>query len=153
VTLILIMVALASTPIRLQHPADPVSLSLHEVASTLREAHVEVFGQAPSRHRLALAVGQVRLEGLALPGRNLGGLEYVPGLPWVQVDRVTRLRAFDSYPEAARAYWSHLGRVCRGALAMMDWGTPEEVASALRRCGWYRAPVAWYQAGLRALAR
>lgn len=100
-----------------------------------------------------MALAQVRLEGLSLPGRNLGGLEYVEGLPWVRVDRLTRLRAFDSYPEAARSYWTLLRRLCMGAVATMDGGDPEATDRALRRCGWYRAPVAWYSAGLRALRR
>lgn len=142
---------LLSTPVRMEHPSTPRRLDVRELPAVLEQAHLAVFGRRPSRSRLSLAVGQVRLEGLALPGRNLGGLEYVPGLPWVRVDRLTRLRAFDSYAAAARAYWDVLSMRCRGALSAMDGGDPDEVARRLRRCDYYRAPEEWYRAGLRAL--
>ena len=75
------------------------------------------------------------------------------GLPWVRVDRLTRLRAYDTYDEAARAYWALLGRICKGALSAMDNGSHVEVAARLKRCGWYGAPVQWYVDGLRMLRK
>lgn len=144
---------LLAAPVRLQHLATPTRIDVAELPAVLARAHAAVFGLAPSRSRLGLAVGQVRLEGLALPGRNLGGLESEPGQPWVRVDRVTKLRAFDTYDAAARAYWILLGARCGGALTAFDAGDPDEAARRLRRCGYYGAPEAWYRAGLRALRR
>lgn len=142
---------LLACPIRPQHPATPTELPVAELPAVLALAHVDVFGVPPSRARLALAVGQVRLEGLTLPGRNLGGLEYERGLPWVRVDRLTRLRAFDDYAAAARAYWGLLRARCSGALAAFDAGDPDDAARRLKRCGYYGASEAWYRAGLGAL--
>lgn len=132
---------------------EPVGISVDGARREIAAAHVEVFGRRASAARLSLLVAQVRLEGLVLPGRNLGGLERVRGEAWVQVDRVTQLRAFRTYQDAARAYVALLGRHCRGALHVMDGGDPAETARRLRICGWYRAPEAWYAAGLAALRR
>lgn len=99
-----VLAFLLASPVHLERPATPTSITVPEVRATLARAHVDIFGAAPSRSRLALLVAQVRLEGLALPGRNLGGLEYIAGRPWVRVDRLTRLQAFDDYDAAARAY-------------------------------------------------
>ena len=150
---ILAAILIASVPVHLERPATPTHIDVADLAPVLARAHVDVFGRAPSRARLAMAVGQTRLEGLALPGRNLGGLEYERGLPWVRVDRLTRLRAFGGYEEAARAYWSLLRERCAGALVAFDAGDPDEAARRLRRCGYYGASEAWYRDGLRALRR
>jgi hypothetical protein len=150
------MLAILIAAVALLHLPDapePIGLSIDGARRELTAAHVEVFGRRASAARLSLLVAQVRLEGLALPGRNLGGLERVPGAPWVQVDRLTQLRAFWRYQDAARAYLILLGRNCRGALHAMDSGDPDVTAAALARCGWYRAPERWYAAGLRALRR
>lgn len=144
---------LLSTPVRLERPAIPTALPVADLPAVLAEAHLDVFGRAPSRARLSMAVGQVRLEGLALPGKNLGGLEFEAGKPWVRVDRLTRPRAFESYAEAARAYWTLLRERCSGALHDFDAGDPEASARRLRRCGYFHASVDWYIAGLRALRR
>ncbi len=142
---------LLTAPIRLQHPATPTAITVAALPAVLARAHVAVFGAPPSRGRLSIAVGQVRLEGLTLPGRNLGGLEYERGLPWVRVDRLTRLRAFDDYDAAARAYWSLLSARCSGALRAFDDYDADEAARRLKRCGYYGASEMWYRAGLRAL--
>lgn len=150
----LVAALLLSTPARpLQRPATPTSIDASDLPAVLTAAHVDAFGVPPSRARLGMAIGQVRLEGLTLPGRNLGGLEYVEGRPWVRVDPLTRLQAFDSYREAAVAYWHVLGDRCRGALVAFDAGDPDEAARRLKRCGYYGAPEPWYRAGLRALRR
>jgi len=135
----------------LQRPRTVDRLNRVDVAAVLDRAHEEVFGERASAGRLQVAVAQLLLEGLALPGRNLGGLERVPGEPWVQVDAVTQLRAFDSHAEAARAYWRMLARICRGALAAFDYGSPEEIARRLYRCWWFRSSEQRYARGLRGL--
>lgn len=142
---------LAVTPIQLQQPATPTSLAVADVPATLTRAHIVVFGKPPSRARLSIAIGQVRLEGLTLPGRNLGGLEYERGKAWVRVDRLTRLRAFHSYHDAAVAYFGLLAERCKGALHAMDGGDADEVAVRLKRCSYFGVPTAWYAKGLRAL--
>jgi hypothetical protein len=142
---------LLSAPHRFEHPATPTRIDVRDLSDVLTDAHRDVFGRSPSRARLGMAIGQTRLEGLALPGRNLGGLEYVPGRPWVRVDRLTRLRAFDSYADAARAYWSLLAARCAGALVAFDSGDPSESARRLKRCGYFGAPEEWYRTGLAAL--
>lgn len=148
-----VLAYLLTAPVRLEHPATPTSITVADVAPVLRRAHDDVFGRPPSRARLGMAIGQVRLEGLALPGRNLGGLEYVRGKPWVRVDRLTRLQAFDSYDDAARAYWRLLRDRCSGALVAFDAGDPAESARRLKRCGYYHASEDWYRDGLRVLRR
>lgn len=85
-----LLAGILAAPVRLERPATPTALPLVDAAAVLADAHAAVFGSPPTRARLSLAVGQVRLEGLALPGHNLGGLEYVEGRPWVRVDRLTR---------------------------------------------------------------
>lgn len=142
-----------NTPHRFQHPATPTHIDVGELPAVLADAHEDVFGQRPSKSRLGMAVGQVRLEGLTLPGKNLGGLEYEEGLPWVRVDRLTRLRAFDTYHDAAKAYWRLLRERCSGALHAFDSGDPDESARRLKRCGYYGVSEEWYRKGLTALRR
>lgn len=152
-TLVALAALIFAVPLRLERPATPTRLDVVDAPAVLRAAHLDVFGVPPSRARLAMAVGQVRLEGLALPGRNLGGLEYVEGRAWVRVDRLTRLRAFDTYPEAARAYWRTLAACCAGALASMDGGDALTVAQRLKAGGYYGVSVERYATGLRSLRR
>jgi len=153
--LLLLVTALVAVlpPVPLQRPYAETHLPRVMVRAVLREAHVYVFDKEPSEGRLRVAAAQVRLEGLALPGKNLGGLERIKGQPWVQVDPVTQLRAFDTYAEAARAYWTLLAKVCRGALASFDYAGPEEIAGRLYRCWWFRSPEDRYARVLRALLR
>ena len=137
----------------LERPATPTSIAVEKLPDVLTRAHEEEFGSRPSRDRLSMAVGQVRLEGLALPGKNLGGLEFEPGRPWVRVDRLTRLRAFETYLDAAKAYWRLMNERCRGALHAFGSGDPEAVVERLKACGYFHGSADWYVAGLRALRR
>lgn len=153
-TVIAVLALLLTTPTpSLQRPATPTALPADAAPDVLRRAHVAVFAHAPSAARLAMATAQVRLEGLALPGRNIGAIHATRGQPWVRLGRSHRLRWFATYDDAARAYWRLLRSRCAGALHAMNSGDPAEVARRLRRCGYYRAPEAWYRDGLRALRR
>ncbi len=158
-TLIAVLALLLTTPAAappaetLPRPAEATALPVADAPAVLERAHLAVFGHLPSAARLAMATAQVRLEGLALPGRNLGAIHAVRGQPWARLGRSHRLRWFASYDDAARAYWGLLRARCRGALHAMNSGDPARVARRLRRCGYYRAPEAWYRDGLRALRR
>ena len=110
---------------------------MDELREKLALAHQTVFDVAPSQGRLTMAGAQVRIEGLALRGHNLGGLEAVPGKPWVGCGRGCRIRAFVSYEDAAVAYWEHLAERCRGALHAFDSRDPILVAHHLARCGYF----------------
>lgn len=123
-----------------------------EVPALLRSAHVAELGRAPTPARLAMAVAQVRLEGLALCGRNLGAIGAGPGEPSCKVGG-SRLRAWATYGEAARHYWATLRARCSRALHAYDTGDARLVAGLLARCGYHRTPVAIYAAGLASFGR
>jgi hypothetical protein len=123
-------------------------LTAAELPALLREAHTDVLGAPPTRARLAMAVAQVRLEGIRLCGRNLGAIGAGPGEPSCRVGG-SRLRAWESYGAAARGYFTLLQARCAGALHAMDGGDVDEVAGRLARCGYHRTTPERYAAGLR----
>ena len=106
----------------------------------LAAAFRAVVGHSPDPVTVDVAAAQVIREGLTLPGHNLGGLtdRKAPKVHGI------RLARFPNYPTAARAYWRVLVR-CK-ALAAFASGDVMRSARVLRKCGYFSAPIATYQA-------
>lgn len=131
-------------------PVDHVDL-----VDVLREGHTEEFKRRPNRARLSMAWAQVGLEngrGAKVWDLNLGniGPSRYGNDPWYFHAPGARYRAFDDLGSAARAYWRVIGR-CSSAMRAFDDGDPTSAARALKRCGYYGAPGAAYEAGLKSL--
>jgi hypothetical protein len=145
---LLVLVLALLMPASAQATLTPLSEVAMERA--LRAGHVEVFGRAPGRERLRVALAQVSLEtgrGRVVRCRNLGN---------ITASRRSRrcstgpgLRRFASARAAAAAYW-RLASV-RAALPYFDRGDAEGAAYALGRAGYYEASPDAYAAGMRAL--
>jgi hypothetical protein len=126
-----------------------------ELATLLDRAHLAELGWAPSRARLQMAVAVIRWEngnGDKVYLHNLGNLGAPPGGPYY-VDAGDYYAAFPDFSTAARAFWRHLDSHCARALRWFDAGDPRESASALKRCGYFSAPLEQYEAGLQSLHR
>lgn len=134
-------------------PSDATPVSRVELAAALEQGHVEVFGAEPSEPRLAVAWAHSAIEvgqGARARGNNLGNIGASSAGPAYVVAGV-RFRVYPTLDEGARAYWRHVLERCPGALPWFDAGDATGAARALRRCGWYRAPVETYAAAMRSL--
>jgi hypothetical protein len=125
------------------------------LVDALRDSHVAEYGTLPPRNRLAMAWAQVALEnghGTAVWNFNLGnvGPSRYTDNPWYFHVPGARYRAFDNFNDSGRAYWRVVHR-CSSALRAFDDGAPKVAAEALRRCGYYGAPLVPYVAGLNSL--
>jgi hypothetical protein len=144
----LLVLALLFVPARAEATLTPLSEVAMERA--LRAGHVEVFGRAPGRERLRVALAQVALEtgrGRFVRCRNLGNI--TAPRRGRRCSTGPGLRRFPSARAAAAAYW-RLASV-RAALPYFDRGDPEGAAYALGRAGYYEASPDAYAAGMRAL--
>jgi hypothetical protein len=131
-------------------PIDPPALT-----ALLFQAHLAELGAAPSRARVQMALAVIRWEngnGDKVYLHNLGNLGAPPGGPYY-VDTGGYYAAFPDFLAAARAFWRHLDTHCARALRWFDASDIDESASALKRCGYFSAPLGQYAAGLRTLHR
>jgi hypothetical protein len=131
-------------------PIDPAALT-----ELLYQAHLAELGTAPSQARVQMARAVIRWEngnGDKVYLHNLGNLGAPRGEPYY-VDTGGYYAAFPDFDAAARAFWRHLDTHCARALRWFDASDPGESASALKRCGYFSAPLAQYEAGLRRLHR
>ena len=138
-----------------RYPMVQTPMTRVELMSALREGHVKVFGQLPSKNRLAMAWGQVALEngqGKLSYNHNLGNVG--PGRPEQGTYFNSRdrhiYRAFDTFADGAAAYWEVIKR-CKAALARFDQGNPTEAALYLQRCGYFEADLENYTKGFSSL--
>lgn len=133
----------------LERPRQSTPLALDASPRLVGAAHKAVFGKWPGKHRLAMAVAHLRIEGsLRSLNFNLGSVMAGKGEPYVRASGL-RLRAYRSHAEAARAYWALLRRRCPRALHAFDARDPESAAELLARCHYHETPVATYARGLR----
>lgn len=133
-------------------PRDATPIGRAELAAVLRDGHFAVFGSFPSRRRLAIAWAQCALEsgqGARSRGHNIGSIGAPAGAPSFLVAGA-RFRVYGDFIEAARDYWSVVGRSQR-ALACFDAGDAACAARALH--GFYhRTDPEVYGAAMRSLA-
>jgi len=138
-----------------QRPKTLTPVDSTDLVDVLREGHAVEFGRAPTRARLSMAWAQVSLEnghGTQVWDFNLGniGPSRYGNDPWYFHVPGARYRAFDDLSAASRAYWRVIGR-CSSAMRAFDDGDPVAASRALKRCGYYGAPGAAYEAGMRSL--
>jgi len=144
----------ATDPAR-EVPSVVTPLGRTDIADVLLRGHVRELGVAPSASRLAMAWAQVALEngnGKYSYDHNLGNIgPWTPAQAWYlsPLDK-NFYRAFDTFEEAATAYW-RVVRKCPGALARFDAGFAEEAAKLLRQCGYFGADLATYAKAMASL--
>ncbi len=127
-----------------------------ELFDVLREAHISVLGTVPCDNRVTMAWAQVAFEngrGKKVFNYNLGNTGSHPTSPKRPFYRVSghRFRAHSNFQEGAEHYWKTILEMCSGALPAFDAGDPSQASQALRRCGYYRAPVEHYTVNLSSL--
>jgi hypothetical protein len=124
-----------------------------ELATVLRDAHLEVFGEPASKARLAVAWGQIAFEngrGKETFNYNLGNIGPYKGRPYYK-QGLSRFRAFTGFHEAAKVYWELLRDRCSGAMHSFDAMDALYTATKLRRCGYHGADIDLYARGLGSL--
>lgn len=142
-----------------QRPRQPTPLGEIEIALVLAEGHELAFGEPPTDLRLGIAWAHVSLEhrrGADIENHNFGNMsvnEHDPGDFFVRVLRErkrahydaefgrwrwyeTRLRAFPSATEGARAYWRHLFDHYNKALQLFSVGDGRDAGRKLARDGY-----------------
>jgi len=129
-------------------------LSGVQLMHSLREGYVEMFGEQPTKQRLAMAWAQIALEngqGKYLWNHNLGNIG--PGTSeqeyYVHSDYTT-YRSFDGYLNGAIAYWKHISRSTI-LFKHFNEGNPHGVAISLRNSGYYGAELEPYSKGMSEL--
>lgn len=151
---LLLFAVLTIAPSQRQKPVlTPIDRAA--LAGLLERAHLAELGTAPSRARLQMAVAVIRWEngnGDKVYHHNLGNLGAPAGDPYY-VDAGGYYAAFPDFGAAARAFWRHLDNHCARALRWFDASDLRESAAALKRCGYFSAPLDQYEAGLRRLHR
>ena len=151
---LILFAVLTIAPSQRQRPVlTPIDRA--ELAELLDRAHLAELGSAPSRARLQMAVAIIRWEngnGDKVYLHNLGNLGAATGEPYY-VDSGGYYAAFPDFSAAARAFWRHLDTHCARALRWFDARDTRESASALKRCGYFSAPLDQYEAGLQRLHR
>ena len=117
--------------------------------------HRTELAVVPSASRLAMAWAQVALEngnGRYSYDHNLGNVgPWAPEQPWY-LSRLDQnfYRAFDTFEEAATAYW-HVVKRCPAALQQFDQGNGPEAAKYLRSCGYFGADLGAYAKAMTSL--
>jgi len=143
-------------PPRRDHDMVRTPIEQGELTTVLREGHLQAYGVLPGQNRLIMAWAQVALEngmGRYAYNHNLGNLVPSRGQDsFYSAGDKHRYRHFDSFIDAAGAYWRVLGR-CPPALRAFDAGNPRRAAAALRGCAYFEAPVEAYAEGLVGLQR
>ncbi len=125
------------------------------LAAVLESAHLAELGTAASHARVQMAVALIRWEngnGDKVYHHNLGNLG-APAGDLYYVDTGGYYAVFLDFEAAGRAFWRHLDSHCARALRWFDARDTWESASALKRCGYFSAPLDQYEAGLRRLYR
>jgi hypothetical protein len=131
------------------------SMSRTEIVSTLRDAHVRVFGEAPSTNRLAMAWAQVALEnghGEHVFNHNMGNVSASSRdqPTYYSASDKHVYRSFETFIDGAIAYWEVIKR-CTAGIARFDWGNPTDAAVQLQRCGYFEADLDKYTVMLSSL--
>ena len=122
-------------------------LTTSQLVRTLRDAHIVVFGYAPSQTKLAMAWAHVGFEngrGKLIWNYNIGNLG--PSRDdhyYYRHSRYTDYRAFDGFLDGAIAYWRVVRR-CSSAINHFNNGSPRDAAIGLKRCGYYGVEVEHY---------
>lgn len=129
-------------------------MSRVELLQALRAGHVAVFGEEPSRNRLAMAWAQVAFEngqGKWSWNHNVGNVVKRGSQPYFfsSIDH-QRYRAFESFEDGAAAYWGTI-RHCAPAVRMFDVGAPTAAARSLKGCGYFEAELAPYARAMASL--
>lgn len=154
-----------AAPAQRMVPTVRTPITAEALADALHAAHVAVFGEAPSEHRLAIAWAQ--MWGETGDGRksfnfNLGNVKATKGWPetmrlrdehpdW-QTNPSSVYKSYRDHAHGAEDYWRLLGRLYQNALVAMDTGDSNAAAVALQhgKAGaYFEAPLATYQLGLR----
>lgn len=118
----------------------------------LRKAHVDVYRKQPTRNRLDVALAQVALEtgrGRFMYCHNPGNIGANRKDPNCTTKGGARVRKYKSARAGARAYWK-LSAV-KKSLVWFDAGDARGAALALKRAGYYVAPVDSYAEGMAML--
>jgi hypothetical protein len=139
---------------RVRVPRKNTPIEMLDLAKVLHDGHVEVFGYAPSRRRLAGALAQVRGEngnGRKVYNHNLGNIGLAPRIkaPFYQYGAGIFL-VFPDFKTGALAYWRTVQR-CTVALAAFEQRDPTRAAHAFHRCGYHTTDPDAYAAVLRPL--
>lgn len=140
----------------LRQAATKTPMTRTELLVTLRDAHQETLGSVPTNKLLASAWSQVAFEnggGWLTYNHNLGNIGangsdhryYVIGTATRH-----RYRHFDSFKDAAAAYWSVIRR-CEMAYQAFSDGNIKAATVSLKRCGYYEVDQATYEAALSQL--
>lgn len=151
-----VAVMVTTAPARAERrPKVLTPVSANELVQVLYDAHVSQLGKEPSPNRLAMGWAQVALEnrrGAAVWNHNLGNVG--PGrrdnVAWYFHTPYVKYRSFDTFLDSGRAYWRTVSR-CSTAANAFDAGLPVLASHALKRCGYYGAPIAPYTDALVSL--
>jgi hypothetical protein len=144
------------TAASLVQPAERTPITPEGLLDVLEKGHIEVFDAPPSKGRLRMAWAQIAFEngqGKAVFNHNLGNVGPGKRNFRVHLNDGGYYRAFSSFDEAARTYWTHLRDHCPGALAAFSSLNAQEVSDRLRHCGYHRTEVNQYARGLSGLLR
>lgn len=128
-------------------------ISDQQLIEVLDRSHRRIFGEEPSKNRLAMAWAQVAFEngrGRKVFNHNLGNIGKGKGQSYYLVSGY-QFRSFPSFDDGADAYWSMLLARCSGSLRWFTDGDPRGASIMLRRCGYYRADVDHYASNLTSL--
>lgn len=128
-------------------------LSEEDLLSSLKDAHLVVFGKEPSRNRLSMGWAQVSFEngrGDKIYNFNFGNIGASKKEPHFYISR-SRFRANDSAQEGAVRYWKHLKERCNSVLVHFDAGDAVSASYQLQRCGYYRCDKDHYARNLKQL--
>lgn len=152
-----LMMTLLTTPVMAPPPLLQkkilTPISDVELTTVLQETHIEVFGRAASRARIAMAWGQIALEngrGAVTYNHNLGNIGPYRGHPYYK-HGLSKFRAFPNFKEAATVYWELLRDRCSAAMFSFDGMNAQYTAMKLRSCGYHRTDVDTYAKGLGSL--
>lgn len=137
----------------LERPKVSTPLSPTRLLNVLRQAHVELRGEQPSRSRLAMAWAQVALEnaqGKVMWNYNVGNVTPGKNGMWYRHSPKARYRSFDNFVDGAKVYW-RVVMWCKAAFKMFDAGQPIIAATNLKKCGYFEADLEPYTKGLSSL--
>lgn len=141
-------------PGRVRVPRKNTPIAMLDLVKVLHDGHVEVFGYAPGRRRLAGALAQVRGEnwnGAKVYNHNLGNIGLAPRMKAAFYQHGQGIfLVFPDFKTGAVAYWRTVQR-CTMALAAFEQLDPTRAAHAFRRCGYHTTAPDAYAAVLRPL--
>ena len=83
-------------------------------------------------------------QGKYIYNYNLGNIGVGKLQPYYKVAG-SKFRAFSSFEEGGKAYWTHLKNKCQAALSNFDWADISKVIIHLKKCGYYEVSSEHYQ--------